>query len=299
MQNEIIKNKENFTLIGGDERNISTANRLCDLGMNVSVFGFIEDCIFHQRIHRPKTLQEAIKPANYILLPLPYSTNNETINTPLYDKTISIYDILSLIDNQQTIFAGKLNKLICAELENKNIPYFDYSIREEFAVLNAIPTAEGAILIALRELPFTINGSDCLVLGFGRIAKILAHALKGMGAQVFVSARRHSDLAFIKSYGYDAVPINQMAQIVENKQIIFNTVPHLLLDREALSHVPKNSLIIDLASKPGGTDFEAAEKLGLKTVHALSLPGKVAPLTAGTIICDTILNIIKETEVKE
>ncbi len=299
MQNEIINKKENFTLIGGDERNISTANRLCELGMNVSVFGFNDDSIFHQRIHRPKTLQDAIKQANYILLPLPYSTNNETVNTPLYDKTISIQDVLSLIDNTHTIFAGKLDKLICAELENKNIPYFDYSKREEFSVFNAIPTAEGAILIALRELPFIINGSNCLVLGFGRIAKILAHMLKGLGAHVCVSARRHSDLAFIQSYGYHAVPINQITRIIEKNQIIFNTIPYLLLDRETLSHVPKNSLIIDLASKPGGTDFEAAEKLGLKTIHALSLPGKVAPLTAGTIICDTILNIIKETEVKE
>ena len=49
---------------------------------------------------------------------------------------------------------------------------------------------------------------------------------------------------------------------------------------------------------PTGVDFAAAQQSGLNVIWALSLPGKVAPRTAGNIIKDTILNMIHEMEVK-
>lgn len=159
---------------------------------------------------------------------------------------------------------------------------------------NAIPTAEGAIEIAISETPVTIHGSKCLVLGYGKIGKILTKDLYGMGAITYAAARKYADLAMIEGHGYEPLQMSTLKGRINEFDIIFNTVPALILDDEVLSKVQKDALIIDLASKPGGVDFEAAKKYGLRVIWALSLPGKVAPITSGAIIKDTIMNIINE-----
>ena len=159
---------------------------------------------------------------------------------------------------------------------------------------NTIPTAEGAIEIAISETPVTIHGSKCLVLGYGKIGKILTKDLYGMGAITYAAARKYADLAMIEGHGYEPLQMSTLKGRINEFDIIFNTVPALILDDEVLSKVQKDALIIDLASKPGGVDFEAAKKYGLRVIWALSLPGKVAPITSGAIIKDTIMNIINE-----
>ncbi len=56
-----------------------------------------------------------------------------------------------------------------------------------------------------------------------------------------------------------------------------------------MQYVKKECLLIDLASKPGGIDQEEAKKQDLKSIWALALPGKVAPVTTAKFIKDTIL----------
>jgi dipicolinate synthase subunit A len=161
-------------------------------------------------------------------------------------------------------------------------------------VLNAIPTAEGAIQIAMEEIPITLHNSNILILGFGRIGKILAKMLQGLGANVFVEARKYADIAWIRSYSYKPVLLSDLKSRLEQMDVIFNTIPHVILDQDMLARLGKETLIIDLASKPGGVDFEKARDLGVKAIWALSLPGKVAPLTAAEFIRDTVYNIMDE-----
>ena len=159
---------------------------------------------------------------------------------------------------------------------------------------NAVPTAEGAIEIAIAETPFTIHGSKSLVLGYGKIGKILSKDLYALGAQTYVEARKYADLAMIEGHGYEPLPLDNLKDHIHEFDIIFNTIPSLILNDEILTKVKKDALIIDLASKPGGIDFDAAKSYGLKVIWALSLPGKIAPVSSGAIIKDTIMNIIKE-----
>lgn len=287
-----------FTVLGGDYRSTATATQLSELGFTVKCYALGPAPEVAEDILYPKSLQEALEGADYILLPLPCSSGDGLLNTPLSDESISLLDLAGLIRENQRVFGGKMDKVFCAALEEKGIRHDDYAQREEFSVLNAIPTAEGAIEIALRELPNTLNGSRVLITGFGRIAKVLAYMLRGMGARVTVAARKHTDLAWMKAYGYDAVHIQDMKNELSRCGVIFNTVPYKLFDREALHLLQKDCLLIDLASKPGGVDFESAGHLGLTVIWALSLPGKCAPLTAGRIVGDTVLNIISESEVK-
>lgn len=132
------------------------------------------------------------------------------------------------------------------------------------------------------------------MLGYGKIGKILSKYLYGMGAQTYVEARKYADLAMIEGHGYEPLPLNRLKKRINEFDIIFNTVPSLILDDEVLENIRKDALIIDLASKPGGVDFEAAKQYGLKVIWALSLPGKIAPVSSGAIIKDTVMNIINE-----
>ncbi len=160
--------------------------------------------------------------------------------------------------------------------------------------VNAIPTSEGAIMLAMEEMPTTIYGSNVLLTGFGRISKVMARSLTAMGAKVCVAARKFSDIEWAKIYGCESLHFNNLEERLPEFDIIFNTVPVTLFEEKWLKKIKKDCLIIDLASKPGGIDFNLAGKLGLKAIWALSLPGKVAPVTAGKMIADTIVYILSE-----
>jgi len=80
--------------------------------------------------------------------------------------------------------------------------------------------------------------------------------------------------------------------------IIFNTIPSLVIDEDLLRFIKKDAIIIDLASKPGGVDFDKAEEFGIKTIWALSLPGKVAPISSAEYIKKTLFSILEEEGVK-
>lgn len=142
----------------------------------------------------------------------------------------------------------------------------------------------------MENSEITLHGSKCIVLGFGRCGKVLAHMLKGIGADLSVEARSGVDLAYIESYGYHPVPLKDLTDYIGQYDFIFNTIPSLVLDEKRLVGVKEDCLVIELASKPGGIDFEVAKRLGIKVVDGQSLPGKVAPETAAKIIFDTILN---------
>ena len=226
------------------------------------------------------------------------SPNNKHINTPFFDSEIDIEEVVNGINPLSVVFGGRISNDISAGFTARGIKHKDYMNREELAIRNAIPTAEGAVELAISETPITIHGSKCLVLGYGRVGKTLARCLDGLGAQTYVEARKYADLALIEGHGCTALTLNEAKTRISEFDIIFNTIPALILDKDVLLRVRSNSLIIDLASKPGGVDFDAAKQLGLRVIWALSLPGQVAPVTAGIIIKDTITNMLEELEVR-
>lgn len=283
---------ETVAVIGGDLRQLTLARLLKKEGYHICLYGFDKDIQLDELKNEEDI--DIIVTADIIILPVPVTFDGQTINSPYSEKPFEIEAFFKLINPSAIVFGGQIQPNLRALFEENNIAYRDYLKREELSVKNAIPTAEGAIEIAIAETPITIHGSKCLVLGYGKIGKILSKDLYGMGAQVYVEARKYADLAMIEGHGYGAFPIENLKEHIGEFDIIFNTVPSMILEGEVLTRVRKNALIIDLASKPGGVDFGVAGKYGLKVIWALSLPGKVAPVTSGVIIKDTIMNIIKE-----
>ncbi len=290
---DIKASNRSFAIIGGDMRQIRLANSLAKNGYNVKVFGFNADNE-HLDIKPSMSLDEAINDASIVILPLPSLSQTNIINTPLYDEKINILSLLEKMTKNQILLGAKIDDSLKTLLKIHNVYYVDYFLREELIVLNAALTAEGGISIALSNTPFALFSSKCLVIGYGRIGKILSKMLDGMGADVCVCARKHEAFAWIDSYGYDKCHIDELKKIIGNYDIIFNTAPSLVVTKEVLNNVREDALIIDLASKPGGIDFEGANELGINTIWALSLPGRTAPISAGDIIKQTILNICDE-----
>lgn len=285
--------QKSFAVIGGDMRQIFLANSLADDNMSVTAYGFDEGTQ-HLRVKPSLSLADAIKNAGIIILPLPALSEAGIINTPFFSGKIEACELLESMNKNQILLGGKIETSLKTLADIHNVYSVDYFLREELTVLNAIPTAEGGISIALSEMPTTLCGSRCLVTGFGRIGKVLAKMLDGIGAKVCVAARKPEAFAWVDVYGYEKCRTNEIEKRAGSFDVIFNTVPARLFDERTLKNVRSDCLIIDLASKPGGVDFEAAKNLGVKVIWALSLPGRVAPISAGVIIKQTILNICTE-----
>ena len=282
-----------FSVIGGDIRFIRVAERLAQQGFLVLTAGLGED-LKESGILKICSTEYAVKNSDYIILPLPITSDNLYINTPDSDTKITIDEVTANLSPKQVVFGGKVSKNLAETITAIGAECEDYLEREDFAVQNAIPTAEGSISIAMQEMSRTIYQSRCLVTGYGRIAKILGRYLQSLGAFVTIAARKTSDIVWAEAQGHHAIHTKDILKDGQRYDLIFNTVPSMLFDGEKLQCIDNDCIIIDLASKPGGVDFDVAAELGLNVIWALSLPGKVAPISAGDIIYNTIMTIISE-----
>lgn len=241
-------------------------------------------------------LRTAVK-ADCIVLPLPLTVDGETINSPYSAKPIPIDKIPEFAADNAVIFTGKECPALIQLCAERGYTLVDYFCREELQVMNAVPTAEGAIEIALREMASTIAGSSVLITGYGRISRALVPRFKALEADVTVCARKCEQLAWAEAEGCKTVSLtdkNKLEEHLPRFDIVLNTVPARIFGRERLLLLKKDCLIIDLASKTGIDDMELAKNVGVRVIWALSLPGKTAPVTAGEIIASTIHNIISE-----
>lgn len=280
-----------FGIIGGDKRQLFLAKSISDSCYDVILGGF--DKLQSNGNLVLADVETAILESDAVIFPLPSVRTDRSINTPFSDRTVFLDERKIKALMQKPVFVAMRDKFLKAYPQLSDARVFDYSAKEEFAILNALPTAEGAVECAMNGYEGVISGSKCLVVGFGRIGKILAKLLKALDADVTVSARRQEDFAYISALGYSCADTASLSS-VRGYDIVFNTVPKLIFDKELLSNTDINTLIIDLASLPGGVDFEAAHKFNIDAVRALSLPGKCAPKTAGEIIKTTVFNIIEE-----
>ena len=291
--------KHKFLVLGGDLRSIRLAQMLSDDDNKVFSFGQerSDEIIDNSMIERCNSLKIGLDKAQIIVAPVPFSNNGENINTPFSDEKIKIEDLLKA-NKGKLLIGGNISEEIRKKLSEKYLDVIDIMRREELAILNTIATAEGTIEVAISNTDRILQGSRVLILGFGRVAKIVASKFSKLSAIVTCAARKISDLAWIKAYGYDSLDINDMLYDLKDFDIIINTVPQTIINERELKHMDSDVLLIDLASAPGGIDSKMAKNMGLKFVWALALPGKVAPSSSAKFIKETIYNILEERSKK-
>jgi len=276
-----------FLIIGDDARQVNAAKKLAE---NNTVYILSEET-YSKDLKSIKKIQDVPEKIDCILLPIAISVKENLLSHPSIINDISI-DMLKQITNNDTVILSGATTNELNEFFEENI--INYLKNEEFAILNAVPTAEAAIEIAMNNIDYTLFKSNILILGSGRISKVLAKILKGFESNITIAARNKNELAWFAINGCNTVNINDINEYIPNNDIIFNTVPAMIIDSSKLDLIKSSTLIIDLASKPGGIDFNYAKQKGLKALHSLALPAKYSPVTAGEILAKTILDILNE-----
>ena len=286
--------KKSFYIAGGDLRSVYLAKSLIKEGHEVKVFA-LEGTNLPENAEYIEKIEEFEK-AKTVILPLPCSDGEGFLKTAFSKERIKLFEIVEHLQKGSVLMGGLLPEEIVSMAEKRGVSVCDYYFREEFAVRNAALTAEAAAATLMEMLTESISTVPVLVLGHGRIGRLLSAILKALDAKVTVAARRFSELAWIRSEGMTPLEFRLLDEEIGNFKVVFNTVPAPVLTKEKLVLMDRNALIIDLASEPCGTDFAAAEELGITAKKALGLPGKFAPKTAGEILKETVLNVLSEKE---
>ncbi|MCF2662398.1 dipicolinate synthase subunit DpsA [Pseudoflavonifractor phocaeensis] len=288
-----MKHELNFWVVGGDMRQVKLAQLLSDDGHTVHTYALDPGPEPVPGLIQEQNLNQAGR-ADCVVLPLTVSTGGGLLNAPLSLSEHPLAPILDRLVPRQFLCGGRIDPETEALARERGLIIHDYFAREELAVANAVPTAEGAVQLAMEHLPITIHGSRVLVVGFGRVGRITAQRFAALGAKVSVAARKYEQLAWAQAMGFGAEELGRLAGWLCGYDLVVNTVPAPVLNRPELEDLKPDCLILDLASKPGGVDLAAAGELGLTVIWALSLPGKVAPVTAGAAIRSTIYNMLRE-----
>ncbi len=288
-----MKYELNAWVLGGDLRQAHLARLLAEDGHRVHTFGMEQAVTPTPQLSVENNL-DGMSRGDVVVLPLPVAGPDGLLNAPLTPSSIPLTAVLDALSPNQFLCGGRVDPVTAALAQERGLILLDYFAREELAVANCVPTAEGCIQLAMEHLPITIQDARVLVIGYGRVGRVTAQRFGALGAKVTVAARRYEQLAWARTSGFGTEHIGQLVGWLCNYDLVVNTVPSLVLSEAELADLHPDCLIIDLASKPGGVDLEAAKRLGRTVIWALSLPGKVAPVTAGAAIKLTIYHMLHE-----
>ncbi len=280
------------SVLGGDARELILVSELVAMGATVVVAGFPKEMV-SPGAYVAASVEEACKDAEVLIMPLPGTNPQGIIRAVYYEGQLELSEkAIRTLAAGALVIIGLARSFLKQWAGKYGLNLLEIVDDDEVAVLNSIPTAEGALQIAMEETRITIHGSRSCVIGFGRVGITMARTLRALGSEVTVVARNKGQLARAFEMGCHRAEFKELPCILNEADLVFNTVPELILDRETLGHAQPDIVIIDLANQPGGTDFEAANELGLKAILAPGLPGKVAPVSAGRILADVIPRII-------
>lgn len=285
----------NIAVIGGDARQLEVIRKLVELDGKLYLVGF--DQLDHGFTGATKAKLEEVPfhEINAIILPVPGTTLDGHVDTVFSNEEIVLSEeLLMQTPKDCQIYSGISNDFLNELITKTNRSLTQLFERDDIAIYNSIPTVEGTIMMVIQHTDFTIHSSNIAVLGLGRVGMSVARTFSHLGAKVKVGARKSKDIARITEMGLQPFYLNNLAEEVENIDICINTIPHPVVTAKAISKMPSHTLIVDLASKPGGTDFRYAEKRGIKALLAPGLPGIVAPKTAGQILANVLAQLLSE-----
>lgn len=282
---------KNIAVIGGDKRQVYLCRLLALKGYHIYSYQVEPDLFEIENVTVSNSLEEIMNLCDLVIGPIPFSRDGIHIfsNT---DSPNSLEEFVSLIRKEHIILGGNINTIVTDAITNIKARYYDFMKDDSVAIKNAVATAEGTILEAIRLSDINIANSQCLVLGFGRCAKVLANRLKALQGNVTIAARNKEQIRMAQKEGYMTVMLKDAKNLLSKFDFIFNTIPALIITPSWLSECNREVVIIDIASKPGGTDFEECKRLGIKATLALGLPGKYAPKTSAEILIESIEHLL-------
>lgn len=290
-----------ITCLGGDARSRAMATRLASLGAQITTWGLFDEGEV-PRIDVASTVREALGACRCVILPMPaFDAEGRLMcaRSGAGGHCVSAEWLLSHVDPGTCVYGGLLSEQVCAMAQARDIRLLDYAAMEEVQVLNAVPTVEGALCLAMQALNVTLWRARVAVLGYGRIGALLSERLGEMGAFVTVAARKLRDVARAEVAGHRALWMKgetSLAPLTSGFDVIFNTIPSRVLSPSLMKNMPKETVMIELASKPGGWDPKG--EMSCRAIYAPGLPAKHTPITAGKILADCLWPLLKGESVQ-
>lgn len=276
--------KKTFGVAGGGQRAAELVRLLKQDGYTVSA------CGVEAPLENVGTLENALD-ADAVILPVPLFGADGKFHCPGASMTAG--ELLSHFRAGQSVFAGLIPEEVASQARRAGVSMTDYMKQEPMAIENAAATADAALCLTVSQTRDTLAGKRCLVLGFGRIGKLLCQRLRGVGAEVTAAARNPDDRAWIRVLGFHALDTTCLAGSLTPFQIVYNTIPAPVLDSELLRELPAGCFLMDLASKPC-VDTETVSRHGITYLWARGLPGRIVPRGAAAILRDTVCQLLRE-----
>lgn len=217
---------------------------------------------------------------------------------PVSSSVIYFNKFKCILNSDEYIFGCNFN-CVKEQIENiynnsvKKLKFYEYMADDATAYKNSVATAEGVIAETIIRSDININGSNCLITGYGRCARIIADRFKALNSNVTIIERIGHKRAQARAYGYNAIDFNSdnssdYYNDFNKYDYVINTVPQMVVDKHMLERFNRNVTIIDIASKPGGVDYDYCKKNNINAVNALGLPGKYSPKTSAGILYEVI-----------
>lgn len=280
-----------IAIIGGDKRLVYMVPRFLKQGYKVLCYA-TENTSGYKEIPYAGSLREAVEQADVVAAGIPLVKGDRIFSKGDFPD-LELENFLSLLQEGQSLFAGVIPQNVQAHCEKQGIGWYDFMDCEPLAVFNAIATAEGAVLEAVKNQPTNLHGSKTLILGYGRCAKVLGAKLKALDAQVSICCRNKEAQGWAEASGHKVISFDQLEQEISDFEYIYNTVPAIVLQGDVLKKIRKDAIVLELASQSGGIDQEAAQMEEIRVVHCPGLPGKYAPKVSGEKLAEFVIETLE------
>lgn len=293
----------NYAIIGGDSRQIYLAgelarseNRVCHYALckSPNKAPYSDTRGDSAPITAACSLEEACGSSACIVCPIPLSKNGPFLNQSAFSENLPLSLILSALKPGQTFFAGCIPEIFRSAAADLGVQVFDLMDVPSLSFYNTIATAEGAVCEALIRSPLNLHQSSCAVLGYGKCGHTITNYLKGMFCRVCVVSSQETERAQAALIADQTEDLKGFEACAGNFDFIFNTIPAPVVTARVLERMRRSVTIIDIASAPGGVDFQAAQNLGICAALCPGLPGKYAPASSAKAIKEIIEKNLKE-----
>ncbi|WP_096189073.1 dipicolinic acid synthetase subunit A [Evansella halocellulosilytica] len=284
-----------IVIVGGDARQLEVIRKLSEQDAKITLIGFDQLDDGFAGANKHTFLSVDPKSVHAIVLPVSGANQEGEIESIFTGEKLMLNEKwVNETPEETVIYSGIANHYLKKLSEQSGHTLVELFDRDDVAIYNSVPTAEGTVMMVIQHTDMTIHDSNVLVTGFGRVGTTVARTFQNLGAHVSVAANEPELQARAFEMGFTSFGLEKLKGHVQDMDVVINTIPALILKGEILSKMHPHTLVVDLASKPGGTDFRYAEKRGIKALLAPGLPGIVAPKTAGQIIANVLSSLLLE-----